>query len=424
MTTLVLDFPDLPVEDEGTDWLRHADALSERLADLEQVVRWCEAEVVDVLDRVDRLGVYSVDGHRNIRSWAAANVKWSGRETLDRARTVTLVRDVPEIATELAAGRIGVAQVRELARVRANPRCGEQIVDAATELVDAAQALEFDQFRLISQRWEQLHDADGSHRGHEAAHEGRRVSTSMLGDTFHLAAQFGAVQGAAVAEILRRFEQAEFDIEWDELNARFGDEACASMLERTNSQRRADAVHAIFRAAISSPAHTQPPEPVVNIIIDQVTFETHMTAAATGEPAPRRDPADTGGRCETDTGVIVSPADAIAAALVGYVRRVVMNAAGVVIDMGRKQRLFTGAARTAVFLQDGRRCLWPGCGRDHRTHIDHSTDWQYEGRTAPYNAGPLCPFHNRFKNHGYRVERDERGRWHVTRPNGIEITGT
>ena len=48
MTTLVFDFPDLPVEDEGIDWLRHA-------------------------------------------------------------------------------------QVRELARVRANPRCGEQVVDAATD---------------------------------------------------------------------------------------------------------------------------------------------------------------------------------------------------------------------------------------------------------------------------------------------------
>jgi len=420
MTTLVLDFPDLPAADPLDDRYAFADQLVTRLQDLERIARWCEAEIVTVLDHADRLGVYSIDGHRNIRGWAAGNVNWSNRESLDRARTVTLVRDVPEIGTDLTNGDIGIAQVRELARVRANPRIGETLTEAAGELVELAKAVPFEEFRLKTQSWEQLHDTDGAHAGHEAAHAGRRVTTSTLGDTFHLGAQFGAVQGAAIAEILRRFEDAEFGAEWEELRARVGDEACTSMLERTNSQRRADALFAIFQAPVSAPVGGQAPEPVVNIVVDQATFESHMAAAARGEPVRPRDPADVGGRCETDTGVIVDPADAIAAAVVGHVRRVVMNTAGVVIDMGRKQRLFVGSPRTAVLLQ-GRRCIWPGCGRDFRNHIDHSTDWQDLGPTAPRNGGPLCPHHNRFKNHGYHVIRDEHGHWHMYTPDWVEI---
>lgn len=109
-----------------------------------------------------------------------------------------------------------------------------------------------------------------------------------MDDTFHLAAQFGVVQGAAIAEILRRYEQAAFDAEWDELRSRVGDDACTSMLERTNSQRRADALHAIFQAAASPPMGAHAPEPVVNIIAHQQTFQTHWRAATTGGLLPHQ----------------------------------------------------------------------------------------------------------------------------------------
>lgn len=422
MSSLVLESPEFPGADLPEDRYAAADELARQLQNLEQTVRFCEAKIAAVLDQADRLGVYSIDGHRNIRAWAAANVRWSNRESLERARTVTLLRDVPELGEALTYGEIGVAQVRELARVRANPRCGEQITEAAAELIALAKAVPFEEFRIVTQRWEQLNDSDGAHAGHEAAHAGRRVTTSTMDDTFHLAAQFGAVQGAGIVEILKRFENALFDAEWEALRAVHGDDACTSMLERTNSQRRADAMWAIFQTAVSAPVGAQPPEPVVNIIVDHASFEAHLAAVASGQPVEPRDPADIGGRCETDTGIIVDPAVAVAAAIVGHVRRVVMDAASVVIDMGRKQRTYTGGARTAVFLQDGRRCIWPGCGHDHRTQIDHSTDWQHHGITAPSNGGPLCPNHNQFKNHGYHVRRDTNSHWHTYRPDWTEIT--
>ncbi len=129
-------------------------------------------------------------------------------------------------------------------------------------------------------------------------------------------------------------------------------------------------------------------------------------------------------RCRTTNGVAVDPADAVAASLIGRVRRVLLDADGVIIDLGRRSRTFTGSARDAALLQaaldgDGR-CLWPGCGL-HRCQIDHTHDWRHGGHTALPNAGPLCPRHNRWKTRGYRTWRDPTGAWHTYRPDGTEI---
>jgi hypothetical protein len=398
-----------------------ADGLAERLVVLERIVRRAEAAMVAVLDEADRRAVWTLDGHASVRGWARATVRWSFVDMRDRMRTLTLFRDAPAVAAELAEGRIGVAQVRELARARANPRVGAELVDAIPLLVEHAENLPFAEFRVCVQRWEALADVDGTHQGHEAAHAGRRAHASMVGNTFCLDAAGGAVDGVAMIEILSRFEQAQFDAEWDELKTRYGDDARPALMRRTAGQRRFDALRAIFERAASTAPGARAPEPVVNVIVDQPLYEAWLARLSGDQPdAPLPDPADVDRRrCETVDGVQLDPADVVIASLVGHVRRVVMNRAGVVIEMGRKSRLFTGSAREAAKLQ-GSRCLWPGCGRP-RTQIDHSTDWSHRGPTDPANAGPECGRHNRFKNRGYTVWRDERGRWHTYRPDGTEI---
>ena len=97
----------------------------------------------------------------------------------------------------------------------------------------------------------------------------------------------------------------------------------------------------------------------------------------------------------------------------------VVNAAGVIIDLGRSSRCFTGNARTAALLQ-GVHCIYPGCPNRH-CQIDHTIPWAHGGSTSPANAGPLCPRHNRWKTRGYRTRRDPHGRWHTYRPDGTEL---
>ena len=156
------------------------------------------------------------------------------------------------------------------------------MAEAAETLIEHAENMPFFEFRVVSRRWESIRDEDGAHKSHEAAHAGRRVGTAQLDTTFHMTAQWGAVQGAGIGEVLERYERAEFDAEWADLRARVGDDASVSMLERTATQRRADAIHAIFMAAASTPADAQRPEPVVNIVVDQRTFEEHVERGRVG----------------------------------------------------------------------------------------------------------------------------------------------
>ena len=126
--------------------------------------------------------------------------------------------------------------------------------------------------------------------------------------------------------------------------------------------------------------------------------------------------------CSTLDGQPLPPAEVLAAALCGEVRRAVIGAGSVVIDLGRRQRLYTGPAAAALKLQLTT-CAWPGC-HVPVTHCqgDHLTPWRNGGSTSPENGAPLCGTHNRTKEQGYRITRDQLGDLHVHRPDGTEIT--
>ncbi len=229
-------------------------------------------------------------------------------------------------------------------------------------------------------------------------------------------------------EIFERFRTAEFLTDWDTAVTKHGPNPTAVQLARTDAQRRFDALAAIFRAAAGAPLDVRAPEPTVNIVVDQQTFEDHLAqlmkdpeevlhyspVAAPNDPFTRR--------CETANGTLLHPDDVLAASLIGHVRRVVYDSTGTVIDLGRRRRLFTGAAREAVMLQ-AQRCLWPGCDLPaSRCEADHIKPWSADGPTTPVNGAPACPRHNRAKNRGFATRRDAQGRWHVYRPDGSELT--
>src|SRR5690606_6979334 len=152
-------------------------------------------------------------------------------------------------------------------------------------------------------------------------------------------------------------------------------------LSRTNAQRRFDAVVAMARAAREYGDGAKPADVVVNVVSDPVSLseafaeaelivetghgiETvelsdtdvdDVLAAAAADPAPwttRRGP--------TSRGTAIHPRQLLQAALTGYVRRVVVDSQGVVVDWGRRRRFFTGDAREAAKLLV-RRCTHPGC---------------------------------------------------------------
>jgi len=116
------------------------------------------------------------------------------------------------------------------------------------------------------------------------------------------------------------------------------------------------------------------------------------------------------------------PLDDIANALLGHVRRIVIDERGVVINQSRKVRLFRGNAALAARIT-ATVCYWPGCWHPvTNCQIDHLLPAaDHGGPTDQDNGGPCCGHHNRLKTHGYTVTRLHDGTIAVHRPDGKRI---
>jgi hypothetical protein len=405
---------------EGLDGRQCAE-LFQRL-DLQR--RRVEAALAVVIGEVEDRNLYRGDGHGTVNAWCRALGRWSDVECRDRVRTAHLIGADQRFRDAVRHGVIGVAQAHELARGFANPRCGTQLVDVADLMVDNATKLSHHEFRLTVRRWEMLADMDGAHRTADDAHQDRRAGIVEVGEEMTVHGRGGLAQGAVMREVLERFCDAEFSADWDATVARYGDAACYTLMPRSDAQRRFDAMYAIFERAAAVDPDSKAAVPLVNWMIDiptlQAILNTTCDCATAAAAAASEDPRHR--RCETADGTPLPPADVLAAMIWGQVRRVVVDSAGVVINMGRRRRLFTGNAREAVLLQSSR-CVVAGCATPiRRCQADHLTEWSRLGPTNGDNAGPACGRHNRLKNRGYRVHRDPNGFWHTYRPDGTEIT--
>ncbi len=418
--------------EEGIDQFQSADleqlsAEEElRLAGrIEVLRRRLDAGTDRAAGHLDRSAAFCLDGHKSAKGALKAVGRVPGAEAHGRVQTARALRNLPLVAAAYERGEIPTAHVRAIARAVSNPRVAEHVPGADPIFARHAAVLGFDDFRAVLRQWEAFADADGADQSADENHDRRRATLleSAINGSFSLEAIFGAEQGAAMAEIFEQFMRAEVLADWAEARERLGDGARKEHLARTPAQQRADALFAIFLRAASMPADARSPEPLVNIVIDQRTFEEQLHRAAGDEVEV--DPNDDldQRRCHTVDGTPLHPGAVLAAAMVGYVRRVVVDAAGNVIDLGRKRRLFTGSSRDAAMLQallrgpGGLRCLWPGCdGRGGCLQADHREPAGRGGPTDIDNSEAFCGFHNRIKERGFRPERGADGSWVIHRP--------
>jgi hypothetical protein len=415
-------FSDVVAEVEGaTD----ADLLAE-LREVEARRRTDAARESALLAELEARKVFAHDGHATMWGLLRSTVGWSDRECRERMRMARLVaeyRDAGELLHEQFAP---VASVAEIARGFANPRCGEEIDSVIGTMLHAARRLEFDDVKLVVRRWEQRADADGSHKDAAANHENRNAHVIVAGGVGYAQGQWAQADGLANAEVFDRYVDAEWRTDWEWAKQTYGDDASASLMPRTDAQRRADAMTRIFADAAARSPGAVAPDPLVNVHVDHTSFTELMVEAEFFperfvDPFERWEPVETDRRCETEHGDPVDPRTVLQLALEGHVRFVINDEQGVPIRWGQRRRLFPKAARDAVMAQSWR-CTHPGCRvRARRSHADHTTDYSRGGPTDPANGNPRCLRHNLLKNRGYTVHRDRRGRWHTYRPDGTEI---
>jgi hypothetical protein len=117
------------------------------------------------------------------------------------------------------------------------------------------------------------------------------------------------------------------------------------------------------------------------------------------------------------TGQVLPLSDLHRLARTSTLTRLVLNADGQVLDMGRKVRLATPAQRRAIFARYPT-CWVDGCPLPATMcQIDHAHNWSEGGPTDLNLLGPACQFHNRDRYRypdRYRRRRVGKDRWAFT----------
>jgi len=323
-----LDALEVAVEQVGCAELDQLSAEEELalVGQLERLRRRLDAGTDRAAGHLDRSAAFSLDGHKSAKGALKAIGRLSGAEAHGRVQTARALRELPLVAAAYERGEIPVAHVRAISRVASNPRVVEHLPGADAMFAEQAAVLGFDDFVAALREWERLADADGADQGADESHERRHAGLvrSDINGSWSLDGSFGAMQGAVMGEVLDRYERAELLADW------------------------AEALYAIFVGAASTPADAVAPEPRVNVAIDQRSFEESLRRAAGEDVAV--DPNDDLGsrRRHAVDDTPLHPAGVLAAALVGHVRRVVVDGRGTVIDLGTRQRLITGSPRAAA----------------------------------------------------------------------------
>lgn len=390
--------------------------------ELEFQRRRFEAASAMFMLRVDTCGAHLADGHRRIAAWGRATNNWSTPESNRMAKLARAFKLLPTFARSCMDGRIGVAQMHAVAAVVANPRVRDWLADADELFATNAEELEFDDLAIMLRHWEELADQDGARSKYDQAISARDAAVRFVGEKAYLDAHGPAHDGVLFEQVLHHFIDIEWRTEWDMLAAVHGDRMHPSLMERTPAQRRFDALQRLFATAGEHAGSTADGRgALVNILIDQRTWEHELEQLLGGTPDPIDPSHAPDRRCQTADGLVVDPRAVVAAAMVGQVRRLVIGADSVPLDMGRKQRVFRGALREAVLLAH-RNCTYTACRvTGGRCQADHLLPHAEHGDTRIDNGGPACRFHNPFKNNGYRTVRDARGGYRTIRADGTTI---
>jgi hypothetical protein len=345
-------------------------------------------------------------------------------ETRRQVRQATTLDALPAVADAVGAGRVPLAHLDALARVAesAGQEASVRLADPGVQerLVRMAEHQSVREFTTAAARLVASFDPHGWEESAQAQRRERFLTLSHRPEGVFMRGRFDHV----AAHVLRTALAAV---------------GTAPDETRTKEQADADALIALAERAMTGMAGIRPratspdggllpdPEqdradarvtgtatrPTVSLLIPADTFaELHRAqAAATGEGAAfglsgEDEPRECADRAATPSRRAVEPAalddgtpvpmSQVARILCdSEIARIVLNAEGLPLDLGRSQRLYTGAQRRAVIVRD-RACAWNGCDVPAAfCEVHHIRWWDRDlGNTSVDNGVLLCSHHH------------------------------
>ena len=245
----------------------------------ERVRRQVDAAGIGIAGFVDTARPFRKDGMFSAKAYLKHRLQLSGAEAYRRVQTARMHTLLPLWASGASVGQVGVAQSELIGQLAANPRLDpETLHRGAWELFIDALDLPFKEFEANVRKWEKLADVESAAEQAERNRKNRDADIERrTNGSWDLSGTFDDVAGVEFAEIFGHFVEAEWDADWAEARERVGDTATMFDLRRTQSQRRADALLAMARAAATCPPWSQRPLPTVNYLIDEATYESTLT---------------------------------------------------------------------------------------------------------------------------------------------------
>lgn len=363
----------------------------------------------------------AAEGHRRFglpstARWLSFSCGLSQRTAVEHLRVARALSTLPELAHEMASGRLSYAQVRAISRVAAPSHPGD-----LAELINMAQHSTASQLEAVVRGLRTVEsDVD------EAPPEYVSMSWSAQSQwrcQARLDPERGALVRAAIDQIARTEDltQAQALVRLAELGLAAladserpprtlrGHERAAVVVHLDASKVPSErVVDQLADADLDRPQSDPPSAPTEPPIVDGVT--SAETRARSAERAPYARIADGPGL----------PSHVVERLLCdGRIRSVVHDVRGHVLDVGRTHRTVSERQYRALLSRHLGHCAHPGCTSTAGLDAHHVRHWLFGGPTDLANLVLLCEPHHLGQHAGeFRIQPLGRGAFRFIRADG------
>ncbi len=329
-------------------------------------------------DALDRSDEWAAGGATSAAQWLAARTGSAPRVHRGRIRDGKALRLLPSLAPPARAGTLSAEHVRSVsACVAKHPTLA---VEDAAALVGQALELDAPAYAIATRRWTEQADNAAELPGSTPDPHSELFHATTADDCGELQGTFApddnAILAAGIQAGFDRLLRAAHD----------GDPALAG--------KSASALRAM--ALVDLVAQSMRREPSERSVPDRYRVAVTVPYDVASEPP-------------------MATCDAT-------MFRVVLNADGEVLDVGRDTPRWPRGVRRAVTIRD-QGCIFPGCDRPPgHCDIHHCRPWEHGGETKVDNGALLCRRHHTFL-HKERWSIEFHGRRpQVHRPDGSVFT--
>ena len=388
---LVSADPEIARIDELIDQLADAPVprlLGDRIQALVRLTTRLEALTAREVASFDRDCEYANTRMRSAGGWLARNCHLARSDAHRLVRRARQSKHMPIVTPLWQAAMIPTAAVDQLARVRKQANADERFAALEPRFARTARDGSVEQLADDLQAWT---DALHAERHDPANGDGEQWDTSEL----HLSKVLdgiGVVNGRLDRESFAYLQRA---IDAERAKQHIADDP------RSPARQRADALTMICRRYLDGQTGGTN-RPHLLMLCDVDTYQ-----------------GDSIGLAETDRGTRVSPDMIRRVACDAILTRVLIDAAGQVLDLGRDSRTFTPHQFRALVAMYAT-CTFPGCtiasGDCEMHHIQH---WEAGGLTNLTNGAPVCwHHHHHLHEHHWTIRREPDGSIHWHQPDG------